>query len=130
MATKENKKNIYLLLGLGIIGFVVYRKWAEAQKDKELEKETADDITFNAIEAAKQDAEFKAYVMELQTKLNNAIKKMMPPDGTLPRPPFYPLVVDGFIGNKTVQAIEVVFGKDVLPIKEKKTVKWLVENFK
>lgn len=130
MATKENKKSIYLLLGLGIIGFVVYRKWAEAQKDKELEKETADDITFNAIEAAKQDAEFKAYVIELQTKLNNAIKKMIPPVGTLVKPDFYPLVVDGFIGNKTVQAIEVVFGKDVLPIKEKKTVKWLVENFK
>jgi len=126
MATKENKKSIYLLLGLGIIGFVVYKKWAESQK----EKETDDDITFNAIEEAKQDAEFKAYVIELQTKLNNAIKKMIPPVGNLVKPDFYPLVVDGFIGNKTVQAIEVVFGKDVLPIKEKKTVKWLVENFK
>jgi hypothetical protein len=130
MATKENKKSIYLLLGLGIIGFVAYKKWVESQKDKELEKETSDDITFNAIEAAKQDAEFKAYVIELQTKLNNAIKKMIPPVGNLVKPDFYPLVVDGFIGNKTNQAIEVVFGKDVLPIKEKKTVKWLVENFK
>jgi|TARA_R110000868_G_scaffold14391_4_gene66936 hypothetical protein len=130
MATKENKKNIYLLLGLGIIGFVAYKKWAESQKEKQLATESAGGVTFNPIEAAKQDAEFKSYVEHLQEKLNNAIKKMIPPDGNLVKPDFYPLIVDGFIGNKTLQAIETVFGADVLPITEKKTVKWLVENFK
>lgn len=129
MATKENKKTIYLLLGLGIIGFVAYKKWADSQKEKQLESE-ATTGAFNPIELAKQDSQFKDYVIHLQTKLNNAIKKMMPPDGTLPQPPFYPLIVDGFIGNKTLQAIETVFGKDVLPLKEKKTVIWLVDNFK
>ena len=133
MAIKKlnNKKNIYLLLGLGIIGFVVYKKWAESKKTNQSETgDTGSGVGFDPIALAKEDPEFKAYVIELQTKLNNAIKKMMPPDGTLPRPPFYPLVLDGFIGKNTIRAIEVVFGADVLPLVDKKTVIWLVQNFK
>ena len=65
-----------------------------------------------------------------QEKLNNAIKKMMPPVGTIPQPPYYPLVIDGLIGKNTLAAVELVFGKDVLPLTEKKSVIWLVNNFK
>jgi hypothetical protein len=130
MATKNNKKNIYLLLGLGIIGFVVYRKWAESKKDKQLTDESASGTNFDPIALAKKDPEFKSYVEHLQEKLNVAIKKMMPPEGTLPKPPFYPLVIDGLIGAKTLAAIETVFGSGVLPLAEKKSVIWLVDNFK
>jgi hypothetical protein len=130
MATQKKKNNIYLWLGLGIIGFVAYKKWAESQKAKQLATETAGDVTFDPIALAKEDPEFKSYVEHLQEKLNNAIKKMMPPVGTIPQPPYYPLVIDGLIGKNTLAAVELVFGKDVLPLTEKKSVIWLVNNFK
>jgi hypothetical protein len=133
MAIKKlnNKKNIYLLLGLGIIGFVVYKKWAESKKTNQSDnKDTGSGVGFDPIALAKEDPEFKAYVIELQTKLNNAIKKMMPPVGTTPQPSYYPLKIDGLIGKNTLAAVELVFGADVLPLVEKKSVIWLVENFK
>jgi hypothetical protein len=55
MATQKKKNNIYLWLGLGIIGFVAYKKWAESQKQKQLATETAGDVTFDPIARAKED---------------------------------------------------------------------------
>lgn len=130
MATQKKKNNIYLWLGLGIIGFVAYKKWAESQKAKQLATESAGSVSFDPIALAKEDPEFKSYVEHLQEKLNNATKKMMPPDGTLPKPSYYPLVVDGLIGKNTLAAIEAVFGSGALPLVDKKSVIWLVENFK
>lgn len=75
---------------------------------------------FDPIALAKEDPTFKAEVKILQTKLNAYVKTK-----NLKYPA---LVVDGFLGEKTLSVIEKLFGNNLLPIKDKIQVKYFISQ--
>ena len=75
---------------------------------------------FDPIALAKQDPTFKAQVKILQTKLNSYVKAK-----NLKYPA---LVVDGFLGEKTLSVIENLFGNNLLPITNKIQVTYFISQ--
>tara|TARA_R110000823_G_scaffold225141_3_gene353008 strand:+ start:848 stop:1267 length:420 start_codon:yes stop_codon:yes gene_type:complete len=136
---KKKETSIYLIALVGIVGYIIFNKM---KKDKEakalLEDKTKDIDVFDASFYTKErgtsyvskelyenkDPEFMEYVRHLQQKLNVALDKMQAKDF-----PFYPLNPDGLLGYKTALGIVRVFGEGYVPIKDKKTIVYLTNNF-
>ena len=92
--------------------------------------ETPKQKGFDPIALAKEDPTFKAEVKILQTKLNAYVKAKnlksasLIVDGILDAP----LIVDGFLGKKTLGIIEKLFGNNLLPITNKIQVKYFISQ--
>ena len=140
MAEKDKNKSLYLLLLLGGVGFMVYKKlkansdrkpkvdvgpldeldaWDKSEYTEQRGKSyIASDLYMN------KDPEFMEYVRHLQQKLNIILKEMNAIDF-----PFFPLAVDGLLGYKTALAIARVFGESKMPIKSLEQIKNLLNNY-
>jgi hypothetical protein len=138
MAQKK-ETSIYLLALVGVVGYIIFNKFKKDQEAKRLLEEKTKDIdVFDASFYTKErgtsyvskelfenkDPEFMEHVRHLQQKLNVALDKMQAKDF-----PFYPLNPDGLLGWKTALAIVRVFGEGYVPIKDKKTIVYLTNNF-
>lgn len=139
MAKQKNETSIYLLALVGVVGYIIFNKF---KKDKEAKglleagEKGIDiyDASFYTQERGtsyvskdlflNRDPEFMEHVIHLQQKLNISLDKMQAKDF-----PFYPLKTDGLLGWKTALAIVRVFGDGFVPIKDKKTIIYLTNNF-
>lgn len=139
MAKQKNETSIYLLALVGVVGYIIFNKF---KKDKEVKELLAAgekgidiyDASFYTQERGtsyvskdlflNKDPEFMEHVRHLQQKLNISLDKMQAKDF-----PFYPLIPDGLLGWKTALAIVRVFGDGFVPIKDKKTIIYLTNNF-
>jgi hypothetical protein len=137
MAEKDNNKMIYLLLLVGGVGYLMYKKWKENQPegtdDRVIDTWGVDDFTeangrkfVDPSLYEKKDPEFMEHVKHLQQKLNSVIEKM----GGQAQFPYYPLNVDGLLGWRTALATARVFGTETMPIKSLDQIKWYLSNFK
>lgn len=128
---------IYLLLLVGGVGYLAYKKWKENQP-KGGEEEIPDTWDIGDFTEEKgrsyvdksiyenKDPEFMEIVKHLQTKVNNVINNM----GGATAFPLYPLAVDGLLGWRTALGIARVFGVQTMPIKSKEQLLWYLSNFK
>jgi hypothetical protein len=137
---KKKETSIYLIALVGIVGYIIYNKFKKDKEAKELQEAKTNELevldasfytqergtSFVAKELLlNKDPEFMEHVRHLQQKLNIALDKM----GAQRDFPFYPLNPDGLLGWKTALAVARVYGQSYVPIKEKKTVIYLANNF-
>lgn len=138
---KKNTKIILSVLGVGVVITAIVLI-VKKKKDEELKKKllgagnTEEDIlnkdletydkyfstSFNPIELAKTDANFKTKVETLQTKLNTYTKEK---GINLPQ-----LKVDGQLGRRTMRAIVFVFGDRLLPLKTASQIDYFINQLK
>jgi len=139
MTQKDKNKSLYLLLLLGGVGYMVYKKMkANSDRNKALTEGSNDVDAWDSSEYTEQrgktyvspnlymnkDPEFMEYVRHLQQKLNLILVEMDAKDF-----PYYPLAIDGLLGYKTALACARVFGKEKMPITSKEQVINLIENY-
>lgn len=141
MTEKDKNKSLYLLLLLGGVGFMIYKKLKAKSDTKKTNVDVGplkENDAWDSSEYTEQrgrsyvapflylnkDPEFMEYVRHLQQKLNMILKEMDAKDF-----PYYPLAIDGLLGYKTALAIARVYGKDKMPITSIEQVKNLYENY-
>lgn len=140
MTEKDKNKSLYLLLLLGGVGFMVYKKLkANSDRKPKVDVGPLDELdAWDSSEYTEQrgksyvvsnlymnrDPEFMEYVRHLQQKLNIVLKEMNATDF-----PYFPLAVDGLLGYKTALAIARVFGKGKMPINSLEQIKNLLNNY-